>query len=76
VILGERIRRYRAVRNLTQTELALKTGVTKLTISRIENGVKYPHPATIRKIAEALEVPAAELIDADEAIERRKKAAA
>ncbi len=35
-ILGDRIRERRLLRNITQEELAHETGVTKLTIQKIE----------------------------------------
>jgi transcriptional regulator with XRE-family HTH domain len=74
--LGENLRRLRAERTLSQTELALKAGVTKLTISRIENGIKFPHPKTLRRLAEALEVEPSDLVSPETVIARRKKAAA
>ena len=40
--------------NLTQVELAEKTGVPQAQISRIERGVVSPTSATLAKIAEAL----------------------
>ncbi len=69
--LGERVRRLRAEQALSQTELAVKAGVTKLTVSRIERDVKFPQPKTLRNLAEALGVRPAELADPDEVMERR-----
>jgi transcriptional regulator with XRE-family HTH domain len=60
-----RLRRLRAVRDakvLSQQELASKSGVTKTTIVHIEGGPDA-HPATIRKLAEALGVEPAELME-------------
>ena len=39
---------------MTQEELAQASGLTTMTISRIESGAREPYPATIRKIARAL----------------------
>ena len=44
----------REKQNLTQVELAEKTGVPQAQISRIERGVVSPTSATLTKIAEAL----------------------
>lgn len=69
--LGERVRRLRTEQALSQTELAVKAGVTKLTISRIERDAKFPHPKTLRNLAEALGVRPSDLVDTDEVMERR-----
>ena len=69
--LGERVRRLRTEQALSQTELAVKAGVTKLTVSRIERDVKFPHPKTLRNLAEALGVRPSDLVDTDEVMERR-----
>lgn len=54
--LGGRLRRYRLGRNLTQTELSGKAEVSVDTLNKAENGLRQPHPQTIRKLAEALGV--------------------
>ncbi len=48
---------------LTQEELVERTGLTKASISRIENGLHEPRIKTVRKLAEALGVDPASLID-------------
>lgn len=61
--LGERLRHARLRRSLSQTELAERSGVSPITIARIESGVrKEPHPRTIRKLAAALGVDPAWLL--------------
>jgi transcriptional regulator with XRE-family HTH domain len=47
----------------TQRDLAREAGVTQTTIVRIEQGTHEPNISTIRKIAEALGVTPAELLD-------------
>ena len=74
--LGERVRRLRTERALSQSELAVAAGVTKLTISRIERDIKFPHPKTLRNLAEALGVRPVDLADPDEVIKRRAGKAA
>lgn len=39
---GERLKNYRAARNLTQRELAEQVGVSDKTVSRWESGGGYP----------------------------------
>jgi transcriptional regulator with XRE-family HTH domain len=49
---------------MTQVELARKSGVAQSTITQLESGVrKTPHPGTLRKLADALEVSPYELLE-------------
>jgi transcriptional regulator with XRE-family HTH domain len=59
---GERLRRIRKERLLTQLELSKMTGVAQDSISSLETGKREAHPGTIRKLAEALGVEPKELI--------------
>lgn len=58
--IGNRLRHARERRLWTQDELAQKSGVRVVTISRIENGhfTKRPHQRTLRSLAEALGIDA------------------
>ncbi|MGE5741701.1 MAG: helix-turn-helix domain-containing protein, partial [Candidatus Aminicenantes bacterium RBG_16_66_30] len=56
-ILGERIRRARRDRQMTQLDLARRVGVTNGQISTIERGLSAPSIGTLRRISAALEVP-------------------
>ena len=60
--LGKKIKRLRTDRFLTQTNLAVKAGVSLLTIWRIENEKVDPHGPTIKVIARALGVRWTELV--------------
>lgn len=52
---GLRLRYYRAQKDLTQQELALKSGVSRKQISDLEMEIqKNPRPSTIKKLADAL----------------------
>ena len=65
--IGERLRRARDRRDWTQEELARRSGVPVVTISRIEND-RYgerPRQSTIRRLAEALGVDPAWLLFGD-----------
>ena len=49
---------------LTQAELSEKSGVAQSTIAHIESGKhERPHPGTLRKLAEALGIETAELLE-------------
>jgi transcriptional regulator with XRE-family HTH domain len=62
-LLGERIRRLRRDRQLTQLDLARQVGVTNGQISTIERGLSAPSIGTLRKISEALDVPLIEFFE-------------
>jgi transcriptional regulator with XRE-family HTH domain len=62
-ISGDRLRKVRDMRLLSQRELAERAGLSPTTILKLESGrVDEPHPRTIRKLADALEVDPDELI--------------
>jgi transcriptional regulator with XRE-family HTH domain len=62
-ISGDRLRKVRDMRLLSQRELAERAGLSPTTILKLESGrVDEPHPRTIRKLADALEVNPDELI--------------
>lgn len=54
VTVGERLRYWRERRALSQRELAEAAGMGQNTIWRTESGEATPHPATLRKLAQAL----------------------
>jgi transcriptional regulator with XRE-family HTH domain len=56
-VLGDRIRRMRRDRQLTQLDLARQVGVTNGQISTIERGLSAPSIGTLRRISSALDVP-------------------
>jgi transcriptional regulator with XRE-family HTH domain len=61
----DKVKRLRKERVLTIRELADKAGVSKTTISNIENGQSEAYPSTIRKLARALDVTPSELVRQD-----------
>ncbi len=63
VYIGERLRKQRTLRALTQAELAERAGVTTATVARIERGEIEPRMTTLRKLAQGLEVDPAELVE-------------
>ncbi len=59
---GARLAAYRRAGGLSQADLATRAGVTLFTICRLENGrSRYPYPATLRKLAHALQLSVSEL---------------
>jgi transcriptional regulator with XRE-family HTH domain len=58
-----RLRTLRERAALTQRELGQRAGITQASIQKIETGQQEPHPTTIRKLARALRVKPAELMN-------------
>ncbi len=63
VHVGQRLKRQRTLRALTQAELAERASVTTATVARIERDEIEPRMTTLRKLAQALEVDPAELVE-------------
>lgn len=55
--IGERLRALREARNLSQSDMAKRTGLLRCNISRVENGHTIPSVETLEKFARGLEVP-------------------
>lgn len=60
--IGKRIRAIRTATGMTQKTLGEKSGIAEPTIRRYESGKLHPKLETIRKIADALEVPVLALL--------------
>lgn len=65
--LGLAIRSARADRGISQEELGLRTGVHRNYVGGIERGERSPSVLTVAKLADALDVPLAELFASREA---------
>jgi transcriptional regulator with XRE-family HTH domain len=63
VYAGDKIKHLRDARALTQEELAKKAGITVAALSRIERNHAEPRATTRRKLAQALGVDPAELVE-------------
>jgi len=59
--LGVNIKSLRSYRRLTQAELAERADISIIYLSNIERGAKFPKPAILLQLAEALEVELYEL---------------
>ena len=64
--IGEKIRKVREAKSLTQKEVALSINMDQSQYSKIEKGKTDPSCTTIEKIAKALNVEVYELFIADE----------
>jgi transcriptional regulator with XRE-family HTH domain len=62
ILVKNKLRRARLDKPMTQEELSQKSGVTEATISRLESG-SAARISTVKKLATALGVQPAELID-------------
>jgi len=62
VLFGEVLQRYRASAGISQEELALRAGVDRTFVSRLERGVRQPTITTVISLAEALNVSAADMV--------------
>lgn len=62
VSIGDNIRKYRKIRNLTQKELGETIGISNTYLSDIETGRTNPSIKTLKKIAKGLEIKYMELL--------------
>jgi transcriptional regulator with XRE-family HTH domain len=61
--IGERLRRLRRERAITQDELAARSGVSQVMIARTEQGKRFPRLPVLTALANALDVSLSELLD-------------
>lgn len=61
--LGANLRRLRDERELSQEELAARSGVQAGEISRLERDLRDPRISTVLKLAKALQVEPGRLLD-------------
>jgi transcriptional regulator with XRE-family HTH domain len=61
--LGFNVKALRAERGLSQEELAFESRLHRTYISGVERGIRNPTVTVVRKIADALKVPASRLLD-------------
>jgi transcriptional regulator with XRE-family HTH domain len=56
MIIGDRLREIRELKNLSQSDILARTGLLRSYFSRVENGRTIPAMETLEKIAHALEM--------------------
>ncbi len=64
--VGPRLKRLRTHRDVTLTELAAATGISKSTLSRLESGQRKPSLELLLPIAQAHRIPLDELVGSPE----------
>jgi transcriptional regulator with XRE-family HTH domain len=57
MVIGDRLKELRALRNMSQGDIEKRTGLLRCYISRVENGHTVPSVETLEKMARALEIP-------------------
>lgn len=65
-MLGEKVKKLREQQNMTQHELALKSGVDQTLISKIELGKTQTSIPTLTRIAVVLSTTPSKLMENDE----------
>ncbi len=58
-----RVKRWRTKRQLTQQALADKVGIHRVYLAQLEAGTKTPSLRTLQRLAKALRVKVADLLD-------------
>jgi transcriptional regulator with XRE-family HTH domain len=69
--VGARLRHLRAHRGVTLTSLAAETGISKSTLSRLENGQRRPTLELLLPLAQAYRVPLDDLVGAPDVADPR-----
>jgi transcriptional regulator with XRE-family HTH domain len=62
-VTGIRLAELRKALNLSQRKLSELSGVSRVTIARLELGAQSPSLETLTRLADALKVPLDELVD-------------
>jgi transcriptional regulator with XRE-family HTH domain len=61
--VGLNLKRYRKERGLSQEELAFQCGLHRTYVSGMERGVRNPTVLVLERVARALEIPSARLLE-------------
>lgn len=61
-LLGERLKRLRGRKGLSQEALAKRSGISRVTVARLEAGEQDPHYETLRALAKGLGLPLEKLL--------------
>lgn len=72
--IGEKIKKVRTAKKLSQKEVAMSLTMDPAQYSRIENGKSDPHLSTIDKIAKALGIELSTLFTSDDLLANVKSA--
>ncbi len=61
--VGNNLRKFRQARGVSQEKLAFDCGLHRTYISGVERGIRNPTVLVLERIARALDVPAARLLE-------------
>ena len=61
-LLGENVRRYRKLADISQEELSLRTGIKRSYISDLERGTRNPTVRALGLLAEGLKIEPSALL--------------
>ncbi len=61
-VLASHLKRLREDRAITQEQLAFDAGMTASALSRIERGLNSPGWMTVKRLAQALDIPLVRLV--------------
>ncbi len=61
--VGRNVRRYRLKKDWSQEQLAFEAGIHQTYLSGVENGARNPTITVLKKLADALGVPPAALLE-------------
>lgn len=61
--LGQNVQRYRRLKTWSQEDLALESGLDRTYISGVERGVRNPTVLVVQRLADALEIRPAQLLE-------------
>lgn len=62
-LLGENVRRYRKLGDISQEELSLRTGIKRSYISDLERGTRNPSVRALGRLADALGIEPKQLLE-------------
>ena len=73
LLVAPRLKRIRAQRAVTLTDLSERTGISKSTLSRLENGQRRPSLELLLPLAQVYNIPLDDLVGAPELGDRRTR---
>ena len=71
--IGEKIKMFRGEKNFSQQKLSDLSGLARITITQYELGKFNPREDSLKKIAEALNIPVQCFLSVDELLKQQKK---
>jgi len=69
-MIGRNIKRYRKILGITQEEISKEAGISRQTLSKIENNKTEPNSNTLMEIAKVLDIKLEELFRERESLEK------